>query len=68
MRIKWSEKARLLAEKHELYDNGSHDSDIEMLLRFRPGIKAVGIKTDDGKTIWFSINEENTIQAEVRLR
>lgn len=51
-----------------MYDNGSHDSDIEMLLRFRPGIKAVGIKTDDGKTIWFSINEENTIQAEVRLR
>lgn len=65
MRIKWSEKAKRLAHKYDF-----EESDIEIRLEQRKltGIKAMGIKTDDGKEVWFSLDEENMIQAEVKLR
>jgi hypothetical protein len=65
MRIKWSEQAKRLATKHDLAIDAM---EIDLEQRKLRGIEAIGIKTDDGKTIWFSIDEDNMVQAEVSLR
>jgi len=60
MRIQWTEKARRLAEKYNLYDMG--ESDIELLLecRFpsRNKLKAVGVIDEDGNAIWWHMKDK----------
>ncbi len=65
MRIKWSEKAKRLAEQ----SNRSVDV-IEEYLSQNKSKELEAIKTNGevGKSIVFSIDEDDTIQAEVRLR
>jgi hypothetical protein len=65
VRIKWSEQAKRLAHKYDLSED---DVEIRMEQRKVTGVEEIGIKTYDGKTIWFSLDEDNMIQAEVKLR
>ena len=56
MRIKWDEKAKRLAEKYDLYTNDLPQ--IEILLEQPNGIKEIGIKTDDDRTIFWYLKDE----------
>jgi hypothetical protein len=55
LRIHWDEKARRLAEKYDLFDYDL--SFLELRLEQDNGINQMGIKTDDGRTIFWYIKD-----------
>lgn len=64
-RIRWTEKARRLAEKYDLYDMG--ESEIEHNLNSNRGISAFGIVTEDGHHIVWTLKDD-LIDCQVELR
>lgn len=65
MRIHWSEKARRMAEKYDMYDVGI--TEIEVALTQPNGILGIGIETDDGRHIMWTL-KNNWIVCEVSTR
>ena len=68
MRTMWTEKARRLAEEHELYDAGDPESStIDCMLSNFKGVKGVGIIDEEGRWLWWT-KTDGVIDVEVVLR
>lgn len=65
MRIHWDEKAKRLAEKYDMYDVGI--TQIEVALTQPNGILGIGIETDDGRNIMWTL-KNNWIVCKVSTR